>query len=83
MLYKKIPGYPKGISGEKTAKGKRGSNGIGNLYQLQFVTAGSAVDKCEQFFTPGTQNTLYIVQSGGVVSGKEGRLRRHFHGRGV
>ena len=69
MLYKNPRLSQRDFRGS-TAKGKQDSSGIGDLYPLQIITADRAVDKREQFVTPGAQDTLYVFKPGGVTSGK-------------
>ena len=70
MLYKNPRLSQRDFRGS-TTKSKQDSNGIGDLYPLQILTAGRAVDKREQLVTPGAQDALHVFKPGGVTSGNE------------
>lgn len=57
MLYKNPRLSQRDFRGS-TTKSKQDSNGIGDLYPLQILTAGRAVDKREQLVTPGAQDAF-------------------------
>ena len=74
MLYKNSPVIPKWISGEARRTSKQDSNGIGDLYPLQILTAGRAVNKREQLRHAGRSGCFCTsFKPGGVASGKESR----------